>query len=139
MNKACGGYDMENLDKDFDERLKRYSNEIKKMKIVYVDGRVRYVNRESIDQFKSINNRDKSENQNDNMQQNNYELECKSCSSFKYIINIIIKLIFTCIILISTPFIAASINSMGINGFISGVGTILTVYFLINFIWIFLE
>jgi hypothetical protein len=28
---------------------------------------------------------------------------------------------------------------MGINGFISGVGTILTVYFLINFIWIFLE
>ena len=138
MNKACGGYDMENLDKDFDERLKKYSDEIKKMKIVYVDGRVRYVNRESIEIFKGINNRDKIENQN-NMRQNNYDLEYKACSSFKYIINIIIKLIFTCIILISTPFIANSISSMGVNGFISGIGTILIVYFIISFIWLFLE
>lgn len=129
---------MENLDKDFDERLKKYSDEIKKMKIVYVDGRVRYVNRESIEIFKGINNRDKIENQN-NMRQNNYDLEYKACSSFKYIINIIIKLIFTCIILISTPFIANSINSMGVNGFISGIGTILIVYFIISVIWLFLE
>ena len=61
---------MENLDKDFDERLKKYSDEIKKMKIVYVDGRVRYVNRESMEKFKGINNRDKIENHN-NMRQNN--------------------------------------------------------------------
>ena len=54
-------------------------------------------------------------------------------------INIIIKLIFTCIILISTPFIANSINSMGVNGFISGIGTILIVYFIISVIWLFLE
>ena len=42
MNMNCGGYDMEKVNNNFDERLKQYSEEIKSMEIVYQNGRVKY-------------------------------------------------------------------------------------------------
>ena len=45
MNMNCGGYDMEKVNNNFDERLKQYSEEIKSMEIVYQNGRVKYINK----------------------------------------------------------------------------------------------
>ena len=33
INTSCGGYDMENINNNFDERLKKYSEKIKSMEI----------------------------------------------------------------------------------------------------------
>ncbi|WP_296647984.1 hypothetical protein, partial [Romboutsia sp. 13368] len=108
---------MGNLDNDFDERLKRYSEEIRKMEIVYLDGRVRYINNKSINKLKSTRRSSKVENQNNNKQQRDYYIEHENCSLFKYIFNMLLKIIFTFIILISTSFVSNEINNTGIGGF----------------------
>lgn len=130
---------MENLDNDFDERLKRYSEEIRKMEIVYIDGRVRYINNKSINKFKSSTRFSKIENQNDNNLQNNYYIDRENYLLFKYIFNILLKIIFTFIILISTSFLSNEINNTGIYGFILNILIICILYFIINFIWKFLK
>ena len=48
MNMNCGGYDMEKVNNNFDERLKQYSEEIKSMEIVYQNGRVKYINKKNM-------------------------------------------------------------------------------------------
>lgn len=130
---------MENLDNDFDERLKRYSEEIRKMEIVYIDGRVRYINNKSINKLKSSTRFSKIENQNDNNLQNNYYIDRENYLLFKYIFNILLKIIFTFIILISTSFLSNEINNTGIYGFILNILIICILYFIINFIWKFLK
>ena len=99
---------MENINNNFDERLKKYSEKIKSMEIVYRDGRVKCINNEKYSILKNID-------------------------------SIILKLIFTCIILISMPFFANKIANLGFNEFISGIGTIFISYFIINIIWVFLK
>ena len=39
---------MENINNNFDERLKKYSEKIKSMEIVYCDGRVKCINNKNI-------------------------------------------------------------------------------------------
>ena len=39
---------MENINNNFDERLKKYSEKIKSMEIVYRDGRVKCINNKNI-------------------------------------------------------------------------------------------
>ncbi len=129
---------MGNLDNDFDERLKRYSEEIRKMEIVYLDGRVRYINNKSINKLKSSSKSSKVENQNYNKLQRDYYIEHENYSIFKYIFNILLKIILTFIILISTSFVANEINNTGIYGFILDILMICIVYFIINFVWKFL-
>lgn len=51
---------MENLNNNFDERLKQYSDEIKSMEIVYRDGRVKCINKKNIITLKSNNIQDES-------------------------------------------------------------------------------
>lgn len=68
MNMNCGGYDMEKVNNNFDERLKQYSEEIKSMEIVYQNGRVKYINKKNMINLKNRNIQDesrciKSENQ----------------------------------------------------------------------------
>ena len=52
---------------------------------------------------------------------------------------LILKFIFTCIIFISMPFVANKIANVGVNEFVSGIGTIFISYFIVNIIWVFLE
>ena len=66
---------MGNLDNDIDERLKRYSEEIRKMEIAYLDGRVRYINNKSINKLKGSSKSSKVENQNYNKLQRDYYIE----------------------------------------------------------------
>ena len=51
---------MENINNNFDERLKQYSEEIKSMEIVYRDGRVKCINNKNIIDLKRNNIKDKS-------------------------------------------------------------------------------
>ena len=60
INTSCGGYDMENINNNFDERLKKYSEKIKSMEIVYRDGRVKCINNKNIIDLKRNNIKDKS-------------------------------------------------------------------------------
>lgn len=130
---------MGNLDNDFDERLKRYTEEIKKMEIEYIDGRVRHINNKSVNKFKSSSRYSKVENQSDNNFNRTYYIEYENYSTFKYIFKILLKIIFTFIILISTSFVSNEINNRGIDGFILDILMICIVYFTINFIWKFLR
>lgn len=130
---------MGNLDNDFDERLKRYTEEIKKMEIEYIDGRVRHINNKSVNKFKSSSRYPKVENQSDNNFNRTYYIEYENYSTFKYIFKILLKIIFTFIILISTSFVSNEINNRGIDGFILDILMICIVYFTINFIWKFLR
>lgn len=130
---------MGNLDNDFDERLKRYTEEIKKMEIEYIDGRVRHINNKSVNKFKSSSRYPKVENQSDNNFNRTYYIEHENYSTFKYIFKILLKIIFTFIILISTSFVSNEINNRGIDGFILDILMICIVYFTINFIWKFLR
>lgn len=107
---------MGNLDNDFDERLKRYTEEIKKMEIEYIDGRVRHINNKSVNKFKSSSRYPKVENQSDNNFNRTYYIEHENYSTFKYIFKILLKIIFTFIILISTSFVSNEINNRGIDG-----------------------
>ena len=117
----CGGYDMEKVNNNFDERLKQYSEEIKSMEIVYQNIQ---------DESRCI----KSENQEKDFYTNDEEY-----SSFKNMYSLILKFIFTCIIFISMPFVANKIANVGVNEFVSGIGTIFISYFIVNIIWVFLE
>ena len=130
---------MGNLDNDFDERFKRYTEEIKKMEIEYIDGRVRHINNKSVNKFKSSSRYSKVENQSDNNFNRTYYIEHENYSTFKYIFKILLKIIFTFIILISTSFVSNEINNRGIDGFILDILMICIVYFTINFIWKFLR
>ncbi len=130
---------MEKVNNNFDERLKQYSEEIKSMEIVYHDGRVKCINKKNM---RSLNNRNiqdesiciKSEKQEKDSHTKNEEY-----SILKNIYSLILKLIFTCIVLISMPFVANKIANIGVNEFISGIGSIFISYFIINIIWVFLE
>ena len=51
---------MENINNNFDERLKKYSEKIKSMEIVYRDGRVKCINNKNIIDLKRNNIKDKS-------------------------------------------------------------------------------
>lgn len=125
---------MVKVENNFEERLKKYSEKIKNMEIVYRDGRVRWINKN--DKINSKNRETKDEtikNQEDESYTNDEEY-----SFFKNIYCLIIKKIFlTFIVLISIPFIATEIVNIGVNEFISGIGTIFIYYFIINIIWVF--
>lgn len=51
---------MENLNNNFDERLKRYSDEIRSMEIVYYNGRVKCINQKNTITLKTNNIQDES-------------------------------------------------------------------------------
>ena len=63
----------------------------------------------------------------------------KNHSILKNVCSLILKLILTCIVFISIPIVFEKIANIGVNAFISGIGTIFISYFIINIIWVFLE
>lgn len=123
---------MGKIDNDFDERLKKYSEEIKKMEVVYHDGRVKCINKKDRINIKNLSTIEKSYCADDDNRCNNYSI-------VKDTFIMLGKLMMTSIIMIGIPFSVDKIISMGVNGFISGVATICIAYFLINFIWVFLD
>ena len=135
----CGGYDMEKVDNNFDERLKQYSEEIKSMEIVYHDGRVKCINKKNVRSLNNRNIQDESICIKSEKKEKDFHTKNEEYSIFKNIYSLILKLIFTCIVLISMPFMANKIVNIGVNAFISGIGSIFISYFIINIIWIFLE
>ena len=130
---------MENINNNFDERLKKYSEKIKSMEIVYRDGRVKCINNKNIIDLKRNNIKDKSSYIRSEKLKKKKIINNEKYSILKNIDSIILKLIFTCIILISMPFFANKIANLGFNEFISGIGTIFISYFIINIIWVFLK
>lgn len=121
---------MEKLENNFEQRLKKYSEEIKSMEIVYQDGRVKCINKKDKVNFKA---RKKQVKDND----------IKSCMN-KYIITsdeesyniktkykLILKIIFICTLLISVHFMANICASIGLNEFISGILSLFIYYFII--------
>ena len=139
MNINCGGYDMEKVDNNFDERLKQYSEEIKSMEIVYHDGRVKCINKKKVRNLNIKNIQDESICINIENKDKDYHMKNEEYSIFKNIYSLILRLIFTCIVLIGMPFVANKMTNIGVNEFISGIGTIFISYFIINIIWVFLE
>lgn len=130
---------MEKIDNNFDRRLKQYSEEIKSMKIVYHEGRVKYINKKNMINLKNRNIQDESICIKSDNKKKDFNTKDEEYSIFKDIYSLILKLIFTCIVLISMPFVANKIANIGVNEFISGIGTIFISYFIINIIWVFLD
>lgn len=133
-----GGYDMEKVNNNFDERLKQYSEEIKSMEIVYHEGRVKCINKKNMINLKNRNIQDESICIKCEGQEKDFHTKDEEYSIFKNMYSLILKLIFTCIVLISMPFVANKIANIGVNEFISGIGTICISYLIINIIWVFL-
>ena len=106
MNMNCGGYDMEKVNNNFDERLKQYSEEIKSMEIVYQNGRVKYINKKNMINLKNRNIQDESRCIKSENQEKDFYTNDEEYSSFKNMYSLILKFIFTCIIFISMPFAA---------------------------------
>ena len=102
----CGGYDMEKVNNNFDERLKQYSEEIKSMEIVYQNGRVKYINKKNMINLKNRNIQDESRCIKSENQEKDFYTNDEEYSSFKNMYSLILKFIFTCIIFISMPFVA---------------------------------
>ena len=94
----CGGYDMEKVNNNFDERLKQYSEEIKSMEIVYQNGRVKYINKKNMINLKNRNIRDESRCIKSENQEKDFYTNDEEYSSFKNMYSLILKFIFTCII-----------------------------------------
>nr|WP_317333955.1 hypothetical protein [uncultured Romboutsia sp.] len=130
---------MEKIDNNFDRRLKQYSEEIKSMKIVYHEGRVKCINKKNMINLKNRNIQDESICIKSDNKKKDFNTKDEEYSIFKNIYSLILKLIFTCIVLISMPFVANKIANIGVNEFISGIGTIFISYFIINIIWVFLD
>ena len=101
MNMNCGGYDMEKVNNNFDERLKQYSEEIKSMEIVYQNGRVKYINKKNMINLKNRNIQDESRCIKSENQEKDFYTNDEEYSSFKNMYSLILKFIFTCIIFIS--------------------------------------
>ena len=139
MNMNCGGYDMEKVNNNFDERLKQYSEEIKSMEIVYQNGRVKYINKKNMINLKNRNIQDESRCIKSENQEKDFYTNDEEYSSFKNMYSLILKFIFTCIIFISMPFVANKIANVGVSEFVSCIGTIFISYFIVNIIWVFLE
>ena len=118
---------MEKVNNNFDERLKQYSEEIKSMEIVYQNGRVKYINKKNMINLKNRNIQDESRCIKSENQEKDFYTNDEEYSSFK------------CIIFISMPFVANKIANVGVNEFVSGIGTIFISYFIVNIIWVFLE
>ena len=139
MNINCGGYDMKKIDNNFDEKLKKYSDEIKSMEIIYHNGRVKCINKESMRNLNDSNIQDEPIDIKRENQKKDFDTNEKGHSILKNVYSLILKLILTCIVFISMPVLAKKIANIGINAFISGIGTIFISYFIINIIWVFLE
>ena len=139
MNINCGGYDMKKIDNNFDEKLKKYSDEIKSMEIIYHNGRVKCINKKSIRNLNDSNIQDESIDIKRENQKKDFDTNEKGHSILKNVYSLILKLILTCIVFISMPVLAKKIANIGVNAFISGIGTIFISYFIINIIWVFLE
>ena len=129
MNMNCGGYDMEKVNNNFDERLKQYSEEIKSMEIVYQNGRVKYINKKNMINLKNRNIQDESRCIKSENQEKDFYTNDEEYSSFKNMYSLILKFIFTCII-------SKKIKKLA---YVSGIGTIFISYFIVNIIWLFLE
>ena len=115
---------MEKVNNNFDERLKQYSEEIKSMEIVYQNGRVKYINKKNMINLKNRNIQDESRCIKSENQEKDFYTNDEEYSSFKNMYSLILKFIFTCIIFISMPFVANKIANVGVNEFVSGIGTI---------------
>ena len=89
---SCGGYDMGKIDNDFEERLKKYSEEINKMEITYQDGRVKYVNKKGTVNLKNRNTKDNYIYIQDDNRQNNCNIHSENF--------LILKNIFKCYFII---------------------------------------
>lgn len=139
MNINCGGYDMKKIDNNFDEKLKKYSDEIKSMEIIYHNGRVKCINKESMRNLNDSNIQDEPIDIKRENQKKDFDTNEKGHSILKNVYSLILKLILTCIVFISMPVLAKKIANIGVNAFISGIGTIFISYFIINIIWVFLE
>jgi len=130
---------MEKVDNNFEERLKRYSEEIKSMEIVYHEGRVKCISKKETTNFKSRKTQDKHINKKSYNKKDDLIIDNEEYTIIKNMYSLILKLIFTCIILISLPLMANKFANMGMNEFISGIGSMFICYFIINIIWVFLE
>ena len=139
MNINCGGYDMKKIDNNFDEKLKKYSDEIKSMEIIYHNGRVKCINKESMRNLNDSNIQDEPIDIKRENQKKDFDTNEKGHSILKNVCSLILKLILTCIVFISIPIVFEKIANIGVNAFISGIGTIFISYFIINIIWVFLE
>ena len=130
---------MEKLDNNFEERLRKYSEHIKSMKIVYHEGRVKCINNKESVNFKSRTIQD----EHTNIKSCDNEDDIIISNEEYYIIKnkylLILKFIFVCIIFISMLFMYSRFADMGLNEFISGIGSILISYFIINIICIFFK
>lgn len=130
---------MKKIDNNFDEKLKKYSDEIKSMEIIYHNGRVKCINKKSMRNLNDSNIQDEPIDIKRENQKNDFDTNEEDYSILKNIYSLILKIIFTCIVFISMPVVAKKIANIGINAFISGIGTIFISYFIINIIWVFLE
>ena len=130
---------MKKIDNTFDEKLKKYSDEIKSMEIIYHNGRVKCINKESMRNLNDSNIQDEPIDIKRENQKKDFDTNEKGHSILKNVYSLILKLILTCIVFISMPVLAKKIANIGVNAFISGIGTIFISYFIINIIWVFLE
>lgn len=130
---------MKKIDNNFDEKLKKYSDEIKSMEIIYHNGRVKCINKESMRNLNDSNIQDEPIDIKRENQKKDFDTNEKDHSILKNVYSLILKLILTCIVFISMPVLAKKIANIGVNAFISGIGTIFISYFIINIIWVFLE
>jgi len=131
---------MGKIDNSFEERLKKYSDHIKSMEIVYHEGRVKCINNKEVIKFKSRSIQSepiniKSYNTNDEIIEEDEEEYFNIRNTYSFIL----KIIFTCIALMIMPFIANKFFEIGGNKFISGIGGMFISYFIVKIIWIFLE
>ena len=92
---------MEKLDNNFEERLKRYSEQIKSMEIVYREGRVKYINKKDRASFKDRIL--KNEHIDTKSFTNEYDIiiHKEDYYIFKNIYRLVLKFIFICTILMS--------------------------------------
>lgn len=129
---------MSKIDNSFEERLKKYSEHIKSMEIVYHEGRVKCINNKEVIKFKSrciqgepINIKSYNTNA-DIIEEDEEYFNIRNTYSF------ILKIIFTCIALMIMPFMANKFFEMGGTKFISGIGGMFISYFIVNILWTFL-
>ena len=118
MNINCGGYDMKKIDNNFDEKLKKYSDEIKSMEIIYHNGRVKCINKESMRNLNDSNIQDEPIDIKRENQKKDFDTNEKGHSILKNVCSLILKLILTCIVFISIPIVFEKIANIGVNAFI---------------------
>ena len=127
---------MGKLDNNFEQRLKRYSEEIKSMQIVYREGRVKCINKKDRANFKDSILKNEHTDIKSFTNEDDIIIDKEDYYIFKSIYRLILKFIFIFTILMSIPFIANRFTDMGISEFISGTSSILISYFIITIICI---